>query len=337
MLTQGVAEELKDHLAAQDESEDLETLISLSIWLDNGLRERRQQRDSKCPVKSLGSPSGGVELQLNRILWSLPDLRRKLLANLCSWNKPDSDCWARFSGARNLSLCHSWWTPVQTTASSARTWPCKPASQSTLCLTHPWSQWGSPGKGDAPDPTLYPHRLQEPSGTNAPVPHPVILFPRGSRGSLVSSPQPPDQLFDQETGELEHTLLDQLPSMYTHPHAWWLGPRQNTGVGCSPYVMRLGGAVQVCWVSHGLCRGKRAAPVSMYRSDPVDTTSLQVEDRVPEAQQSVPVPGGVPTNQLFVPEDEVAVPSVQADVRRCRMVGRQVHAALLQASLFSQQ
>lgn len=54
VLTQGVAEELKEHLAPRDESGDLETLISLAIWPDNWVREKHQQRDSKCPVKSSG-------------------------------------------------------------------------------------------------------------------------------------------------------------------------------------------------------------------------------------------------------------------------------------------
>lgn len=35
VLTKGVAEEPKDHLATREESGDLETFISLAIWLDN--------------------------------------------------------------------------------------------------------------------------------------------------------------------------------------------------------------------------------------------------------------------------------------------------------------
>ncbi|TWW77617.1 hypothetical protein D4764_12G0010070 [Takifugu flavidus] len=46
--------------------------------------------------------------------------------------------------------------------------------------------------------------------------------------------------------------------------------------------------------------------------------------------------GGVPPNRLLVLKDEVEVPSIQADIRRCRRVGRQVRAALLQASQCSQ-
>lgn len=63
--------------------------------------------------------------------------------------------------------------------------------------------------------------------------------------------------------------------------------------------------------------------------------SWQVEERVREVQQSVPDSGGVPPHWLFIPEDEVAVPSGQANV--CRKVGRQVRTALLWASQRSQQ
>lgn len=40
----GLSEEVKDELAARDETKDLEELISLSIRLDNRLRERRRER-----------------------------------------------------------------------------------------------------------------------------------------------------------------------------------------------------------------------------------------------------------------------------------------------------
>ncbi|TWW81828.1 hypothetical protein D4764_01G0016430 [Takifugu flavidus] len=57
---------------------------------------------------------------------------------------------------------------------------------------------------------------------------------------------------------------------------------------------------------------------------------------VPAAQQLVLDPGGIPSNRLFIPEDKVAVPLVQADVRRCRKERRRVRAALLWASQRSQ-
>lgn len=41
---QDLSEEIKDELAAIDETDSLETLISLSIRLDNHLRERRESR-----------------------------------------------------------------------------------------------------------------------------------------------------------------------------------------------------------------------------------------------------------------------------------------------------
>lgn len=57
VLTQGLAEVLMDELATQEESGELETLISLVIQLDNRLRHRCWQRDREYPVRSLGSPS----------------------------------------------------------------------------------------------------------------------------------------------------------------------------------------------------------------------------------------------------------------------------------------
>ncbi|XP_056908724.1 uncharacterized protein LOC130536646 [Takifugu flavidus] len=180
-------------------------------------------------------------------------------------------------------------------------------------------------------------------------------------------------------------------------------------VGHFPHVVQPGGAVQVSGIGEGLCRRKRAAAVSGSRSGPATRSrtpsysvpaSWQLEQRVQEAQQSVPDPGVVLLNRLFVPEvvrfdglhwahtsrltchlgiirtlqflwqrfwwpsitrdtrnyiaacareksshqpllsdvleDEVAVPSVQANIRRCRRVWRQVRAALLQASQRSQ-
>uniref|UniRef100_A0A674NE08 Uncharacterized protein n=1 Tax=Takifugu rubripes TaxID=31033 RepID=A0A674NE08_TAKRU len=65
-------------------------------------------------------------------------------------------------------------------------------------------------------------------------------------------------------------------------------------------------------------------------------TSWQVEKTVPVAQQSVLDQGGVPSTRLFVPEDKVAVPSVEADVRRWMKKQRRGCAALLRASQRSQ-
>lgn len=44
MFIQGLSEDIKDKLADRDETDSLETLISLSIRLDNRLRERRRER-----------------------------------------------------------------------------------------------------------------------------------------------------------------------------------------------------------------------------------------------------------------------------------------------------
>lgn len=54
---QGLAEELKDELAAREESGDLEILINLAMRLDKQLWERCRQRLSECLVRSSGSLS----------------------------------------------------------------------------------------------------------------------------------------------------------------------------------------------------------------------------------------------------------------------------------------
>ncbi|XP_029685730.1 uncharacterized protein [Takifugu rubripes] len=54
---QGLAEELKDELAAREESGDLEILINLAMRLDNRLWERCRWRLSECLVRSSGSLS----------------------------------------------------------------------------------------------------------------------------------------------------------------------------------------------------------------------------------------------------------------------------------------
>lgn len=58
VFPQGLAEALKDELAAWEESGDLEMLISLAIRLDNDLRERRRQGARDWPVRSSESASG---------------------------------------------------------------------------------------------------------------------------------------------------------------------------------------------------------------------------------------------------------------------------------------
>lgn len=41
---QGLSKDLKDKLASQDETTSLEDLISLTVHLDNRLRERRKEK-----------------------------------------------------------------------------------------------------------------------------------------------------------------------------------------------------------------------------------------------------------------------------------------------------
>ncbi|TWW57368.1 Retrotransposon-derived protein PEG10 [Takifugu flavidus] len=104
VLTQGLAEALKDELAAQEESGDLETLISLAIWLDNHLRERHRQSNRGWPKRSSESASGrsgapvesstlapsppqedvdGEPMQLGRSRLSHAERRYRRSANLC--------------------------------------------------------------------------------------------------------------------------------------------------------------------------------------------------------------------------------------------------------------
>ena len=47
IFTRGLSEEVKDELAARDETGSLEELISLAIRLDNRLRERRRERSGR--------------------------------------------------------------------------------------------------------------------------------------------------------------------------------------------------------------------------------------------------------------------------------------------------
>lgn len=54
---QGLVEELKDELAAQEEMPNLEMLFNLTIHLDNRLRERRRKR---------------IRLHLEVLQWPLP-------------------------------------------------------------------------------------------------------------------------------------------------------------------------------------------------------------------------------------------------------------------------
>lgn len=57
----GLSETMKDELASHDESVSLDDLISLSIRLDNRLRERRRERNSKShnvpPARPTSLPS----------------------------------------------------------------------------------------------------------------------------------------------------------------------------------------------------------------------------------------------------------------------------------------
>lgn len=44
MFILGLNEKVKDELAVRDETDNLESLISLSIWLDNRMRECRREK-----------------------------------------------------------------------------------------------------------------------------------------------------------------------------------------------------------------------------------------------------------------------------------------------------
>lgn len=107
VFTHGLGDYIKDELAARDETDNLESLISLSIRLDNRLRERRREKAGRpqAPASrplprppsrvSLDTPSvtaplspsppAGTEepMQLGRARLSPSERQRRMLAGLC--------------------------------------------------------------------------------------------------------------------------------------------------------------------------------------------------------------------------------------------------------------
>lgn len=98
----GLNENIKDELAARDECKDLETLISLTIRLDNRLRERRREklsRSSSSPMSvsvsptvpftkrdSDHAPSAATQeepMQLGRLGLDPAERQRRLVSRLC--------------------------------------------------------------------------------------------------------------------------------------------------------------------------------------------------------------------------------------------------------------
>ena len=104
----GLAENIKDELAARDETDSLDSLISLSIRLDNRLRERRRERtgrphaptspflsksaprvipDSQSftsqPLSSSAPPSMEEPMQLGRARLSPSERQRRVQAGVC--------------------------------------------------------------------------------------------------------------------------------------------------------------------------------------------------------------------------------------------------------------
>uniref|UniRef100_A0A8C6U8R8 Retrotransposon gag domain-containing protein n=1 Tax=Neogobius melanostomus TaxID=47308 RepID=A0A8C6U8R8_9GOBI len=92
VFMRGLAENIKDELAARDETESLEELISLAIRLDNRLRERRREKASRQPVSRLPCTPFATLLSHPYLLHHhlcfpiLPNLLR--LKNPCSWAGP---------------------------------------------------------------------------------------------------------------------------------------------------------------------------------------------------------------------------------------------------------
>lgn len=83
----GLSENIKDELAARDESSNLGSLISLAIHLDNRLRERdagRGCRHSVLPYPPLIQPLCHMSLTL--FLPPLPPRRNTCRTVACAWN-----------------------------------------------------------------------------------------------------------------------------------------------------------------------------------------------------------------------------------------------------------
>lgn len=108
----GLSEEVKDELAARDETSTLEELISLSVRLDNRLRERRRERavrhsspialtcsrsprqpespsaathceSSSTPSASTPASSSEEPMQLGRLRLTSEERQRRLSHGLC--------------------------------------------------------------------------------------------------------------------------------------------------------------------------------------------------------------------------------------------------------------
>lgn len=102
VFLRGLADNVKDELAARDETQSLEELISLAMRLDNRLRERRRERVSRLefhttapasptvplsfpPVPSSNSKSSDVEdpMQLGRARLTPTERQRRRRSGLC--------------------------------------------------------------------------------------------------------------------------------------------------------------------------------------------------------------------------------------------------------------
>ncbi|TWW62664.1 hypothetical protein D4764_04G0013110 [Takifugu flavidus] len=219
------------------------------------------------------------------------------------------------------------------TASPARTWPCKPASPiEYLPEPRPIHLNGEV----LAMVTHQSHPLTLNVSGNLWEQIPLFLIPPSSSLGVLGAPWLAlhNSQIDWSTGRVVSWSMPCWTNclhsaLTTMPGGSDLSKRVFKGVGRSPRV-----AQSRCLESVM----DSAVGGELLRSNPVDRTpsyslpaswgSWQVEERVPEAQQSVLDPGGVPSNQLFVLEDKVVAPSVQTDVHRCRRVGRQVRAVL---------
>eukprot|EP00066_Takifugu_rubripes_P011978 XP_011601244.1 PREDICTED: uncharacterized protein LOC105416325 [Takifugu rubripes] len=308
VFTQGLADELKDNLNAWEESGDLETLISLPTQLDNRLRERHRQRGG-CRWRTY---AGGTNLTLPRGVEALAVSEGLFVL------RPNE-----LGSSTRMGVMHH-----QPGLGHASPYPRRDSAQPRPIL-------GLNGEVLA----IVTHQTQPftliVSGNHREQIR-LFLIPASSPGVLGApwlarhNPQ-----IDWLTGRVVSWSVpcrtNCLRSALTPSPGGSDLARRLKEVGRSPRVVHLGGAVYVPGVGDGLGRVTKA--VAFF----LGAASWHMEERVGEAQQSVPDQGGVPSNQLFILADKVAVTSVQADVRQCRRVGRQARAALLQDSQYSQQ
>uniref|UniRef100_A0A8C6UCE1 CCHC-type domain-containing protein n=1 Tax=Neogobius melanostomus TaxID=47308 RepID=A0A8C6UCE1_9GOBI len=85
VFTNGLSEQLKDELAVKDEYEDLDSLISAAIRLDNRIRERRRDRSLSVPHPSLSQPRSSDEepMQLSRTHLTPTERSRRIRSGEC--------------------------------------------------------------------------------------------------------------------------------------------------------------------------------------------------------------------------------------------------------------